>query len=303
MKSGPPRRSKRQPRAHGRVAGVLPQGRLRESCPSASARFSRTRFARNPQAHDSAGCVGSGCGVRNRGILAALPNRERVGVAPLPEVAAEARRRHPDLAIEDGDIESLQRGAPLRRRHLQPPFPQRRRHPQPAREAARARERARAALPRHLQLPVGDADADGGDCGFQVACADLELAFAQRLREPVRDRGARKRALRGSHDPAGRRAWLAPLLNRYVGKLPGCQRLSMYRIYALRRQDVLPSRARCRSALSCPAATRRATSQAAIDRTPVLGSRTELIFVEGGSTDGTWETIRRPSRTTAGRSS
>jgi glycosyltransferase involved in cell wall biosynthesis len=30
---------------------------------------------------------------------------------------------------------------------------------------------------------------------------------------------------------------------------------------------------------------------AAIARTPVLGSSTELIFVEGGSTDGTWETI------------
>ena len=32
--------------------------------------------------------------------------------------------------------------------------------------------------------------------------------------------------------------------------------------------------------------------QAAIDRTPVMGSGTELIFVEGGSTDGTWETIQ-----------
>jgi glycosyltransferase involved in cell wall biosynthesis len=32
--------------------------------------------------------------------------------------------------------------------------------------------------------------------------------------------------------------------------------------------------------------------QGAIDRTPVMGSSTELIFVEGGSTDGTWETIQ-----------
>jgi SAM-dependent methyltransferase len=49
-----------------------------------------------------------GCGTGE--ILAALPNHERVGVAPLPEVAAEARRRHPDLAIEDGGLEVFSRG-------------------------------------------------------------------------------------------------------------------------------------------------------------------------------------------------
>jgi glycosyltransferase involved in cell wall biosynthesis len=32
---------------------------------------------------------------------------------------------------------------------------------------------------------------------------------------------------------------------------------------------------------------------AAIERTPVMGSSTELIFVEGGSSDGTWETIQK----------
>ena len=32
--------------------------------------------------------------------------------------------------------------------------------------------------------------------------------------------------------------------------------------------------------------------QAAIDRTPVMGSGTELIFVEGNSTDDTWPTIQ-----------
>jgi len=32
--------------------------------------------------------------------------------------------------------------------------------------------------------------------------------------------------------------------------------------------------------------------EAAIARTPVMGEKTELIFVEGGSNDGTWETIQ-----------
>ena len=49
-----------------------------------------------------------GCGTGE--ILAALPNKERVGIAQLPEVAVEARRRFPDLTIEDGDLDSLERG-------------------------------------------------------------------------------------------------------------------------------------------------------------------------------------------------
>ena len=94
-------------------------------------------------------------------------------------------------------------------------------------------------------------------------------------------------------------------LNRYLVRVPGWQRLSLYRIYVLReRGDRRRRRTRraSASAWSCRRATRRATSQAAIERTPVMGSGTELIFVEGGSTDGTWDddpVVHR--RATAGR--
>jgi len=42
-----------------------------------------------------------------------------------------------------------------------------------------------------------------------------------------------------------------------------------------------------------PARNEAGNVQAAIDRTPVMGKATELIFVEGGSKDGTWEEIQR----------
>ena len=84
---------------------------------------------------------------------------------------------------------------------------------------------------------------------------------------------------------------LAPLLNRYIGKLPGCQRLSMYRIYALRRREVLQKTSKVSVSVIVPTRNEAGNVAAAIARTPLMGSRTELIFVEGGSTDGTWETI------------
>jgi glycosyltransferase involved in cell wall biosynthesis len=84
---------------------------------------------------------------------------------------------------------------------------------------------------------------------------------------------------------------LSPLLNRYVGKLPGCQRLSMYRIYALRRRESSSEPRKVSVSIVVPSRNEAGNVAAAIARTPLLGSRTELIFVEGGSTDGTWETI------------
>jgi glycosyltransferase involved in cell wall biosynthesis len=66
----------------------------------------------------------------------------------------------------------------------------------------------------------------------------------------------------------------------------------MYRIYALRRCEVLPEPRPASVSIIVPSRNEAGNVQAAIDRTPLLGSQTELIFVEGGSTDGTWETIQ-----------
>jgi glycosyltransferase involved in cell wall biosynthesis len=66
----------------------------------------------------------------------------------------------------------------------------------------------------------------------------------------------------------------------------------MYRIYALRRKDMLPAPRQATVSVIVPTRNEAGNVQAAIARTPLLGTRTELIFVEGGSTDGTWDTIQ-----------
>jgi SAM-dependent methyltransferase len=90
----------------------------------------------------------------------------------------------------------------------------------------------------------------------------------------------------------------ASLLNRYLVRLPGLQHLSLYRIYVLRARDrereTAIARGRVGASVSVvvPSRNEAGNVQAAIDRTPVMGTGTELIFVEGGSSDGTWETIQ-----------
>jgi glycosyltransferase involved in cell wall biosynthesis len=58
-----------------------------------------------------------------------------------------------------------------------------------------------------------------------------------------------------------------------------------------RRRDPVPRRLSV--SVVVPARNEAGNIQAAIDRTPVMGGDTELIFVEGNSTDDTWGTIQR----------
>lgn len=90
---------------------------------------------------------------------------------------------------------------------------------------------------------------------------------------------------------------LAPLANRYLVNLPGCSRLAMYRVYVLRERavgaDAEPLAAADAPSVSVvvPARNEAGNILAAVERTPVMGRETEIIFVEGGSKDGTWERI------------
>ena len=76
--------------------------------------------------------------------------------------------------------------------------------------------------------------------------------------------------------------WLAPLLKHFC--------LTMFVV-------ARPRPAPGRKALTCtvvvPARNEAGNIEAAVQRTPVMGAGTEIIFVEGGSTDGTWEEIQR----------
>jgi SAM-dependent methyltransferase len=231
-----------------------------------------------------------GCGTGE--ILAALPNHERVGVAALPEVAAEARRRHPDLTIEDGGIESLQAGRTFDAvicNRLSHSVADIRELLVSLRERVSERGRLYLVAYNYLwELPTRLAEVAGfklpSPTSNWLSHSDFQNLFEITGLESVR---FEDRMILPADVPG-----LSSLLNRYVGKLPGCQRLSMYRIYALRRREALPEPRKVSVSIVVPSRNEAGNVAAAIARTPLLGSRTELIFVEGGSTDGTWETIR-----------
>ncbi len=230
-----------------------------------------------------------GCGTGE--TLAALANHERVGIASLPEVAAEARRRHPDLTIEEGGIDGLQDG-----RRFDAVICNRLCHSVAdirdllVKLRERVNERGRVYLVTYnylWEVPTRLAEVAGfklpSPTSNWLSHSDFENLFEISGLETVR---FEDRMILPADVPG-----VALLLNRYLGKFPICQRLSMYRIYALRRREVLSQPCQATVSVIVPARNEAGNVPAAIARTPLLGSRTELIFVEGGSTDGTWETI------------
>ncbi len=81
------------------------------------------------------------------------------------------------------------------------------------------------------------------------------------------------------------------LLNKVVAKLPPFRYASLYRMYTLRK-TIVTRPTRPKVTIVIPARNESGNIQAAVDRTPVMGSGTEVIFVEGHSTDDTWDTIQ-----------
>ena len=84
----------------------------------------------------------------------------------------------------------------------------------------------------------------------------------------------------------------ASAVNRNLAPLPGLSRLTVYRAYVLRRLGE-PRRRDVSVSVIVPARNEAGNIAAAIQRTPLMGARTELIFVEGGSTDDTWNVIQQ----------
>jgi len=91
---------------------------------------------------------------------------------------------------------------------------------------------------------------------------------------------------------------LGRLINRWVSPLPIFKYLNLY-YYALLRpradQRAGTRRIDCVTVV-VPARNEAGNIQAAVDRLPRLAPRVELVFVEGNSTDDTWETIARVSK-------
>ena len=84
---------------------------------------------------------------------------------------------------------------------------------------------------------------------------------------------------------------LAPLANRWLAPLlrPLC--LTVFLVARPRPRHPHDRQYRC--TVVVPARNEAGNVEAAVQRTPEMGLGTELIFIEGGSTDNTWEEIQR----------
>lgn len=89
---------------------------------------------------------------------------------------------------------------------------------------------------------------------------------------------------------------LERLLNRWVAPLPLFSSLCLTNFCVARPRSVAASRKPLTVSVVIPARNEAGNIEAAVRRTPQMGAGTELIFIEGNSTDNTWEEIQRVAR-------
>jgi ubiquinone/menaquinone biosynthesis C-methylase UbiE len=85
---------------------------------------------------------------------------------------------------------------------------------------------------------------------------------------------------------------LAPLCNRWLVNLPGFRHLALVMMIVARPKP-RPEAKKPTVSVIIPARNEAGNIEAAVQRTPTLGSHTEIIFVEGNSSDGTAAEIQR----------
>jgi SAM-dependent methyltransferase len=239
-----------------------------------------------------------GCG---RGdLLSSLPQSDKAGIDFLPELIEEAQRRHPNIAFSVADALDAKADSKfdaivcdrlchsvLDIRNL----------------LVRLRERLNPGGRIYLttfnvlwEMPTKLAEQIGlkvpsptanwlSDSDFSTLfdLTDLEaVRFEDRMMFPLRV------------------PMLGELANKYLVKAPGFARSALYRIYVLRARASSPAKVRSVDHNKAPSVTvvvparnEAGNIEGAVYRTPLMGSATEIIFVEGGSKDATWETIER----------
>jgi SAM-dependent methyltransferase len=241
----------------------------------------------------------AGCGEGD--LLASLPNARRMGIDYLPDAIERARANHPDIRFEVGDIAAAgSRLEPAAAGTWDAVICDRLAHSVVdvkalllglKRQLAPGGRVYMTAFNYMWELPVRMAEMTGwkrpaptsnwlSDSDYRnlFDIVGLEVVrYENRLLLPV--------------DVPG----VGTALNRYLVRAPGMQYVSLYRIYVLRdRTDAGTVAAPRRASVSVIVPTRNEAGNvaAALARTPVMGTGTELIFVEGHSSDDTWGTIQ-----------
>jgi len=92
---------------------------------------------------------------------------------------------------------------------------------------------------------------------------------------------------------------LANLLNRYLAPLPFFRLFTMLNIVVARALKPV-TKAGPSVSIVVPARNESGNIDSILARCPMMGSRDEIIFVEGNSTDDTWEAIRQAASTYKG---
>ena len=85
---------------------------------------------------------------------------------------------------------------------------------------------------------------------------------------------------------------LSNFINRFIAPLPGIRRLCLCR-YIVARSSGLRDRKEFSSTILIPCRNEKGNVESAVTRLPAFGEHQEIVFVEGGSTDGTREEIQR----------
>jgi SAM-dependent methyltransferase len=88
---------------------------------------------------------------------------------------------------------------------------------------------------------------------------------------------------------------LAPIFNGIVSQLPGLRRLCLINILVA-RPVAQPHEPELSVSVVVPTRNERGNIAGVIERTPHMGSRTEIVFVDGNSSDGTAEEIEQQIR-------
>jgi len=88
--------------------------------------------------------------------------------------------------------------------------------------------------------------------------------------------------------------FLSVFFNRFLSKLPLVRRFCLLKYFVVRSQSKRQSRKKKPSvSIIIPTRNERNHVEPVVQKTPTLGSKTEIIFVEGGSKDNTLEEIKR----------
>jgi ubiquinone/menaquinone biosynthesis C-methylase UbiE len=86
---------------------------------------------------------------------------------------------------------------------------------------------------------------------------------------------------------------LSSFFNRYLSQLPFFKKLCIYQYIIAKKRVSEPDNSKFSISVVIPAKNEKGNIEDAVARLPRMGSRTEIIFVEGGSTDGTQDEIVR----------